>query len=222
MVALFRIIATLAAIFATTFLLARFTGLFSMEKAVLWLEKAHSIDPAYLFVLVVLLLFIDLFIAVPTLTITILSGYFLGFVFGGLAASAGMLLAGLSGYLLSRRFGGSLLNKIVKAESKRDEAVASFHRYGAGMILLSRVSPILPEVSACMAGMTGMKFNKFFLLWCLNCIPYALIASYSGSISDLNNPKPAVYGAIGIYALLWLGWIVFRKHKKAMVFKMNN
>jgi uncharacterized membrane protein YdjX (TVP38/TMEM64 family) len=216
MAVLFRIIATLAAFFASTFLLVRFTGLFNMEKAVLWLEKAQSINPTYLFILVMFLLFIDLFVAVPTLTITILSGYFLGFAYGGLAAVSGMLLAGFSGYFLSRRFGPSILGKIVKSESKRNEAVASFNQYGPVMILLSRASPILPEVSACMAGMTGMKFNKFFPLWCLNCIPFALIASYAGSISDFNNPKPAIYTAIAIYALLWLGWMAFRTYKNSI------
>ena len=213
---LLRIILTLAAFFALTFLLARFAGLFSAEEITIWLEQAQSVDPLYLFILVSLLLFSDLFIAVPTLTITVLSGYFLGFANGGIAAITGMLLAGVAGYWLSRRFGESILKKIVKSESKRKEAVASFEKYGLAMILLSRVSPILPEVSACMAGMTGMRFSKFTIAWCLNTIPYALIASYSGSVSSLNNPKPAIYAAIGMYAVLWTGWFAFRKYKNSL------
>jgi uncharacterized membrane protein YdjX (TVP38/TMEM64 family) len=213
--ALLRIMLILAAFFASTFLLARILGLFSIEEVTSWLEQAKQINPAYLFIVVVLLLFSDLFIAVPTLTITISSGYFLGFIPGSLAAITGMFLAGFFGYWLSQSFGERILKRIVKAEHKRNEAISSFERYGAAMILLSRVSPILPEVSACMAGMTGMRFQKFFLLWCINSIPYALIASYSGSISSLNNPQPAIYTAIGIYAFLWLGWFLFKRFKNS-------
>jgi uncharacterized membrane protein YdjX (TVP38/TMEM64 family) len=213
--ALLRIMLMLAAFFASTFLLARILGLFSIDEVTSWLEQASQINPAYLFIAVVLLLFSDLFIAVPTLTITISSGYFLGFIPGSLAAIIGMLLAGFFGYWLSRSFGERILKRIVKSKHKRNEAISSFERYGAAVILLSRVSPILPEVSACMAGITGMRSSTFFLLWCVNTIPYALIASYSGSVSTLNNPKPAIYGAIGIYAFLWLGWFLFKRFKNS-------
>lgn len=43
---------------------------------------------------IALFLVSDLFIAIPTLTIATLSGYFLGFGYGGLAAATGMMLAG--------------------------------------------------------------------------------------------------------------------------------
>ncbi len=215
MAPLFRIMFTLAAFFATTFLLVRQTGLLSVASITLYLEQAKSIDPGYLFTAIVLLLFSDLFIAVPTLTITILSGYFLGFLQGSLAAMSGMLLAGIVGYGLSWRYGKILLQKIVKSDLKREEAIVSFDKYGTAMILLSRVSPILPEVSACLAGMVRMNFMKFFTVWCLNTIPYSLIAAYSGSVSSMNNPKPAIYTAFGIYFLLWVAWFLFRKYKNS-------
>ncbi len=82
------------------------------------------------------------------------------------------------------------------------------------MILLSRAMPILPEVTACLAGMTKMKFSRFLLAWCLSTIPYVLIVSYAGSVSSLENPKPAIYTAIGISATLWAGWYLFNKKRK--------
>jgi uncharacterized membrane protein YdjX (TVP38/TMEM64 family) len=81
------------------------------------------------------------------------------------------------------------------------------------MILMSRASPILPEVSACMAGITRMPFRKFLLAWTINTVPFALIASYSGSISSISNPRPAIYAAISIYAVLWIGWWILKKYK---------
>jgi uncharacterized membrane protein YdjX (TVP38/TMEM64 family) len=157
---LIKIAIIFALVFASTFFVARLTGIFSIEKIRIWFDWAQEIDPLLIFTLVTLLLFSDLFIAVPTLTITILSGYFLGFPYGSLSAILGMYMAGISGYLLTRRFGEKILFKIIKNEEKRKDSIESFHKYGFLMILMSRASPILPEVSACMAGITGMQFRN--------------------------------------------------------------
>jgi uncharacterized membrane protein YdjX (TVP38/TMEM64 family) len=210
---LIKIAIIFALVFASTFFVASLTGIFSIEKIRIWFDWAQEIDPLLIFTLVTLLLFSDLFIAVPTLTITILSGYFLGFPYGSLSAILGLYMAGISGYLLTRRFGEKILFKIIKNEEKRKDSIESFHKYGFLMILMSRASPILPEVSACMAGITGMPLQKFILAWTINSVPFALIASYSGSISSLSNPKPAIYAAISIYAVLWIGWWILKKYK---------
>jgi uncharacterized membrane protein YdjX (TVP38/TMEM64 family) len=211
---LIKIALTLALIFASTFIIARLTGLFSIEKIRLWLEAAQTVNPMFIVILIIALLFSDLFIAVPTMTITIFSGYFLGFPLGALSAITGMFMAGFAGYFLTRSFGDKVLKKVIKDETKRNDAVNTFHKYGFAMILVSRISPILPEVSACMSGITGMKPAKFFLAWSINTIPFALIASYSGSVSSLNNPKPAIYAAIGIYVILWTSWFFIRRNNK--------
>jgi uncharacterized membrane protein YdjX (TVP38/TMEM64 family) len=209
--ALIKLILTIAAFFGSTFVLIRMTGLFTVEDIKQWLNMANELNPIYLFIVIVVLLFSDLFIAVPTLTITLLSGYFLGFEYGAIASISGMLLAGFVGYFLSKRFGERILKKIIKSDNKRQEVISDFEKYGFTMILLSRISPILPEVSACLAGMTKMKFKKFALGWSLNTIPYALIISYSGSISSLSDPKPAIYTIIGLYAFLSIAWYATKK-----------
>jgi len=165
---------------------------------------------------IVLLLFADLFIAIPTLTVTTLSGYFLGFQYGVIASITGLMLAGFSGYGLSIILGERVFDFLLKKEKEREEAQETFKQHGFIMILLSRAIPILPEVTACLAGMTKMKFSKFILAWSISTIPYVLIISYAGSVSSIENPKPAIYTAIGISATLWMGWYLFNtKRKKA-------
>jgi uncharacterized membrane protein YdjX (TVP38/TMEM64 family) len=208
---LLRIILVLAVIFASTFVIIRLTGVLTEEDIKAWLEAATNINPWYVVSAVVLILAIDIFIAVPTLTTCILSGYFLGFIWGGLTASVGLLAAGLIGYWMSRLLGERILKIIIRSEEKREEAKTTFAQYGLAMIMLSRSSPIFSEVCACMAGMTRMKFTKFFLAWSVNSIPYALIAAYSGSISSFENPKPAIYTMIGLYMVLWLFWFLYKK-----------
>ena len=210
---LLRIILLLAVIFASTFVIIRLSGVLTEDDIKAWLEAATNINPWYVALAVVLILAIDIFIAVPTLTTCILSGYFLGFIWGGLAASIGLLSAGLIGYWLSRSLGEKVLKIIICSSEKREEAKETFGQYGLAMIMLSRSSPIFSEVCACMAGMAKMKFTKFFLAWYINSIPYALIAAYSGSISSFENPKPAIYTMIGLYMVLWLFWFLYKKIK---------
>jgi uncharacterized membrane protein YdjX (TVP38/TMEM64 family) len=174
------------------------------------------LSPLTVGTLVVGLLIADLFIAVPTLTVTILAGFFLGFGYGATFAIIGLLMAGCCGYGLSRLFGNRILRTIVRDDAKRQEMVGLFNRHGIAMVLLSRAAPILPEVSACLAGMTRMPFPKFFAAWSISAGPYAFIAAYAGSVSTLEDPNPAIFTALGISGFLWLMWALYRRrHARA-------
>ena len=211
---LIKLMLTLGLAFATTFLLLNTTGVVTVAKIETWLSLARDADPLWVATIIVLLLFVDLIISVPTLATITLSGYFLGPVIGALAGIVGLVMAGLGGYTVSRRYGDLLLKLVVKDEAKRNEAVATFQEHGAVVILLSRASPILPEVSACMAGVTRMSLGKFLILWLASSVPYALIAAYAGSISSLDKPQPAIFTAIGLMSFLWLSWLVVRRRGK--------
>ncbi len=86
-----------------------------------------------------------------------------------------------------------------------------FSLYGPAMLIVCRAMPILPEVSCCMAGATRMPFLKFFAMYSLGTIPYALITTYAGSISTLGQPTPAIMTAIIISLILWLAWYILGK-----------
>lgn len=208
---LIRVIFIIAACFAATFLLIKSTGVLTVEHIEIWLTQAKELSPLYVGLLVALLLFADLFIAVPTLTITILSGYFLGHTYGAISALSGVTLAGVCGYTISRYYGNAMLAYLVKDQEKRQEVITTFQQHGFIMILLSRAMPILPEVTACLSGMVRMNFGKFLLAWSISSVPYILIASYAGSISTIQDPKPALLAAIGITMLLWGLWFLFHR-----------
>lgn len=212
---LLKVIIIFGAIFALTFLLLKTTGVLSVEQIKMWLLQAKELSPIYVIVIVVLLLFADLFVAIPTMTVITLSGYFLGFRYGAIASITGLTLAGISGYWLSSIFGERILDFILRKEKAKQKAKETFKEHGVVMILLSRAMPILPEVTACLAGMTKMKFFKFLMVWSLSTIPYVLILSFAGSVSSIENPKPAIYTAIAISATLWTGWYLFNKKRKS-------
>lgn len=213
MKSLLKVMLILAAIFASTFTLGRVLGILTVDNVRLLLTQASEISPFWIAGIVVALLFIDLFVAVPTLTIIILAGHFLDFAAGVFAAFTGTALAALGGYVLCRRFGDGLIRRIVRDERERRDLTAAFHRNGPAMILLSRAAPILPEVTACMAGATRMRFGLFALFFTLGTLPYAGIAAYAGSISTIDDPRPAVYAVLFLYGVMWLGWAWFRRRK---------
>ncbi len=214
MKSLIKVFLIIATVFASTFLLIKFSGVLTLEHIEDWLTRATESSPIYVGAIVALLLFMDLFIAVPTLTVTILAGYFLGYTYGAFSALVGMIMAGICGYVLSRYYGEAVLRFLVKDENKRNDAIETFHRHGFAMILLSRALPIFPETTACLSGMTRMNFNKFLTAWLMSSVPYILIAAYAGSVSSFENPKPAIFAAIGLSIFFWVSWFFYHRMNK--------
>ena len=206
---LIKLFLILAIFFASTFVVIKLSGWITGEDIRAWLEAAESVSPWILGLLVIGLLFADLFIAIPNLTVCILSGYFLGFELGAFFNILGISAVGITGHFISRSSGRKLLEKIVRSPEEIKEMEAVFNQHGFVMILLSWALPILPEVSACLSGFTRMPFWKFFLAWALGAYPYVTIAAYAGSVSTLADPKPAIYAAIGLSAFFWLSWMLF-------------
>ena len=205
-----KLMVILTICFASTFLLLNATGLITLDKISHWLELAQQSSPMLVGSVIAFLLFADLFVAMPTLTLMILSGFFLGPKLGATFSILGLSAAGFSGYALSHRYGDKLARIIIKDEEELKTAMQSFRQFGIGTILFSRAMPILPEVSACMAGLTRMSKLTFAMAWLLSTVPYAVIASYAGSISTESNPKPAIIAAIGLTTFFWLSWAAYR------------
>ena len=208
---LLKLVLLIASVFASTFILLRVFGALSSEQIEGWLNAATELSMVYVGSIVVLLLFADLFIAVPTLTIVILSGYFWGTIYGALFSLIGMISAGCAGYLISLYFGDRFLNLIIKDNRKRHEVRDIFNKHGFVVILLSRAAPILPEVTACLSGITRMPFSKFLFAWIFVSVPYVLIATYAGSVSSVENPKPAIFTAMGMSVFFWVMWYLFNR-----------
>jgi len=200
--------------FASTFVIIKMTGIISVDDIKAWLEVATTVNSFYVALIIAVLLFADLFVAIPTLTVCILAGYFLGFGGGAMAAAMGITLAGICGYVISRAWGRGILNRIVKDKASLVEMEHTFQRHGFVMILLSRAMPILPETTACLSGLTKMLPAKFILAWMLGSYPYILIATYAGSVSTIENPMPTIYTVITITCVMWLGWALFYKLRR--------
>jgi len=208
---LLKAMLVLALLFASTFIIIKTAGVFTLADIEDALEQIQRLHPGYLAVTVSGLLFADLFIAIPTMTVSILAGHFLGWPMGAMAVIIGFYAAGITAYAISYFYGWRLLNRIYKAPGKLEEMHQVFSAYGPAMLIVCRAMPILPEVSCCMAGATRMPFLKFLSMYSLGTVPYALITTYAGSISTVEQPTPAIMTAIIISLLLWSVWYFLGK-----------
>ena len=199
----------LALIFASTFVLIKMSGILTIEDIKQGFENLRS-GPTYIIsAAVVALLFADLFIAVPDMTVILLAGYALGFPTALAFSLAGVFLAAITGYTLSRILGDKVLRKIEPNQKSRQQTYALFQRHGMWVLVLSRAMPLLPEVSACLAGACKMPLYRFLLGWSLGTIPYLIIVTYAGSISDVDKLSPAIFTAIAVTGMLWGAWAIF-------------
>jgi len=211
MKALLKIFLVLFVAFTAMLVLFNTTGLISREKIEVWIEAARGASPLYAGITITFLLFCDLFMAMPTMTVTMLSGYFIGHGYGAFFALLGMFLASTAGYFLSRKYGERILRFLVRDEAQRLEAIQTFQNHGVIFIILARAVPLMPEATACLSGMTKMSYAKFILAWLCSAVPYVFLASYAGSISSFENPRPAIFIGLGISATMGLAWFLFHK-----------
>jgi uncharacterized membrane protein YdjX (TVP38/TMEM64 family) len=211
---LIKTILILVSIFTITLLLIKFTGVLTVDDIKEIFSNLKS-QPSYILgALIVFFLFIDLFIAVPTMTIIILAGYFIGFELALFYTTIGLLSASLTGYFLSKKYGKKVLNKLSSNEEQKQEMTDLFNKHGVLVLVLSRAVPMLPEISSCLAGACNMSFKRFLVAWFFGTIPYVCVITYAGSISNLDNPMPAIYAALGITVTFWFIWMVFMKIDK--------
>lgn len=216
---LFKVMIVLALMFASTALVIKASGVVTEESVLAFVENARSIHPVYLIGAVVLILLIDLWIAVPTMTTILLAGYVLGPLLGGIAAALGLMVLGVTGYGMGWRIGRPLLLRLYKNPAKLQEIEDAFRRNAVLTLMACQALPILPELSCTMAGVSRMPFLRFVAAYAVGVVPFAFVVAWAGSKSTLSDPTPAIYTAIGVSIALLLAWrfLSRRGHSKSGV-----
>lgn len=208
---LLKIALVLGLVFASTFVIMQATGLVTEEGVKAWFADANALHPAWIVGLVLVLLVLDLFIAVPTMTTILLAGFLLGPWLGGTASALGLMLLGSTGYLLGRRFGRPALLRLFKDERRLGEVEKAFGRNDLLTLFVCQALPILPELTCTLAGIGRMRPSRFALGYGVGVVPFAFIVAYAGSVSTIANPWPAIYTSIGVSTGLLLAWLILKR-----------
>lgn len=203
---LVKVAIILALIFASTAIVIKASGIVTEASVTAFVEEARSTHPAWLVAAVVFILLIDLWIAVPTMTTILLAGYVLGPLIGALAAVVGLMALGVTGYALGRRLGRPLLARLYKDPAKLQAIEQAFNRNATLTLFACQALPILPELSATMAGVSRMPFARFVSGYAVGVVPFAIVVAWAGSVSTLSDPTPAIFTAISTTVSLLLVW----------------
>ena len=156
---------------------------------------------------VIALLFVDLFLPIPSSLVMILSGAAFGVWWGALLSLVGSIGGEWLGFELVRRYGHRASRRIVG-----DEEIVRmqrlFARHGIAAVAVTRALPVLMETMSVVAAMSGMQRAAFLRASLIGTIPIVVIYAYAGAASrQVGSIVPAV---VILVAVAGLGWIWYR------------
>lgn len=162
-----------------------------------------------------LLLTGDLFLPVPGTAVMSGLGYLYGTAAGGFAATAGSFLSGSLAYWLCRTRGHRMAARLMGPDGMSRGKNLFHSRRGGFMVALSRCLPLLPEVIACMAGVTGMPAGKFHLALACGSLPMGFLFAWIGATGK-DAPGMALGLSLVIPAVLYgLALLVMKRHGRS-------
>jgi 3-dehydroquinate synthase len=167
----------LASIFLFLFIIFEASGLITLEKINILVLESGSFAAA----IIIIFLIIDLILPMPSTVLMTFSGAFYGVFIGTLINVTGSLLASLAGFAITRKLGKTRLFLDKTEKRSMDEW---FIRWGEGILIISKMIPIVSETMACFVGLTRISWRKFIILSLLGIIPVSVYYAYVGSTSE--------------------------------------
>ncbi|MFN0130710.1 MAG: TVP38/TMEM64 family protein [Verrucomicrobiales bacterium] len=193
-----RLFLILAAVVLVPFLLwgDRFDAWFSGDAAVEWLRRLGP----WGWLGGIGLLMADLVLPVPGTAVMSALGFVYGPWTGGVVSAVGSFLSGSLAYGLTRWIDPRWAAKLAgEAELKRYHAL--FAKSGAWIVALSRWLPLMPEVVACLAGLSRMPARPFFVALACGSLPLGFAFAAIGAAGQ-KNPVLALALSALVPALL--------------------
>jgi uncharacterized membrane protein YdjX (TVP38/TMEM64 family) len=140
----------------------------------------------------------------PIAALSLTAGLAFGAAWGALYLMTGAMIGTSVTFLISRYFGRSLIEKMLKGKFK--ELDEKLEKNGFMTILFFRVIPLVPyEVLNYAGGLSRIKFKDYFLATLLGLIPGVIVSAFfGGSLGEIKSFKdffaPKFLIAIGLMA----------------------
>jgi uncharacterized membrane protein YdjX (TVP38/TMEM64 family) len=123
-------------------------------------------------------------LAVPGTILTLAAGFVFGVVFGVPLVSAGSVLGAIAAFLLGRFSARSWVAERVERSTRLRALVAVTRDDGFKIVLLARLSPLLPyNVLNYLFGVTAVRFRDYVLASWLGMLPATVLYVYVGSLT---------------------------------------
>jgi uncharacterized membrane protein YdjX (TVP38/TMEM64 family) len=156
----------------------------------------------------------DLVVPLPSPAVMAAMGLIHGPLLGGAIASFGSFLAALVGYTLCRAIGPRAASWI--AGPKQIERLSEFfERSGMWAIAVSRFLPAVPEVLACLAGLTRMPFARFCTGNLIGSVLVGFINAYFGARGETDPASTVAVVVVAPYVALTIFLLVLARGRRA-------
>jgi uncharacterized membrane protein YdjX (TVP38/TMEM64 family) len=142
----------------------------------------------------------DLFVPMPGPAIMAALGLIYGVWIGGLLSVFASFLVGLLGYTLCRAIGPRAAAWIT-SPGELERLNGFFERYGMWAIAVSRLLPWVPEILACLAGLSRMSFPRFATGNLIGSVAVGFINAYFGSRGE-TDPETVAFVLVLPYIMI--------------------
>lgn len=147
-------------------------------------------------------LVLDLFLPVLGTVVMSALGVVYGWFWGGLIAATGSVGAGLLAYGLCRSLGRRAALWMAGEKGLAEGERLFGGETGGWIVALSRWMPVLPEVVACLAGLSRMPFGRFLAALCAGSVPMGFVFALIGA-EGVVQPGLALALSAGLPPLIW-------------------
>ncbi len=149
----------------------------------------------------------------PAFIITFANAAIFGWLFGAILSWTSSMVGAAICFAIARIYGRDIVikftgNKVLKSMDR------FFVKYGTNAILIARFLPFVPfDPVSYAAGLTPMKFKKFFIATGIGQLPATIIYSYVGSTLT-GGVGMIINGLFVMFAVVTLGIILKDYFKK--------
>jgi len=195
-------------VFLIIYIIFELTGILTLSQVKEILQQSQP----YTALIIIGLLIIDLILPIPSSVVMTFSGSIYEFMGGAILGTIGSITGSTIGFIIFRKKGFKIIKKFIN-QNEQKSMNKWFNSYGEGIIILSRMVPMLAETMSCFAGLTKISFKRFLLFITIGTIPVSLYYSYFGSqLKTVSEwPIPLAAGVI-IPGVIWI--ILKNKMKK--------
>lgn len=158
------------------------------------------------------LLVADLVLPVPATGVMSALGYIYGTWVGGLVGAGGSFLSGVVAYELCRAGGPQIADRLLGPKDQARATLIFSGGMGGWMVALSRWMPLLPELTACMAGLTRMPRPRFLPALACGCAPMGVVFAAIGA-AGTDRPELAIGLSVLIPAVLYAVTALWMKRR---------
>jgi uncharacterized membrane protein YdjX (TVP38/TMEM64 family) len=156
----------------------------------------------------------DLVVPLPSPAVMAALGLIYGPLLGGVISSFGSFLAALVGYTLCRAIGPRAASWIA-GPSQIDRLNTFFERNGMWAIAVSRFLPAVPEVLACLAGLTRMPFGRFCAGNLIGSVLVGFLNAYFGARGETDPASTVAVVVVAPYVALPIFLFVLARGRRA-------